>query len=136
MSDKITIRTDGGSNPNPGPAGSAFIIEQNGRMICAHCEYSAQMTNNEAEYTAVLMAVEYAKAHFEKAPIEVMSDSELLVKQMKGEYKIKSANLISIKTKIDALLKGMKIEFEWNGRDKNKIADGLVRFIREGKQNG
>lgn len=136
MSDKITIRTDGGANPNPGRAGSAFTIEKNGKIICAHCEYSIFMTNNEAEYTALLMAVEYAKAHFEKALIEVISDSELLVKQMNGEYKIKSSKLIQIKSKIDELSKGMKMEFKWNGRDKNKIADGLVRFIREGKKSG
>lgn len=136
MSDKITIRTDGGANPNPGRAGSAFTIEKNGKIICAHCEYSIFMTNNEAEYTALLMAVEYAKTHFEKALIEVISDSELLVKQMNGEYKIKSSKLIQIKSKIDELSKGMKMEFKWNGRDKNKIADGLVRFIREGKKSG
>ncbi len=130
VSDDIIVRTDGGSNPNPGPAGSAFIVEEDGKIRCAHCEYIGIATNNEAEYMAILMALEYLKTHFSQKNIKILSDSQLVVRQMKGEYKVKAGNLLSIREKIYELSKGMKVEFEWNERKENKIADLLVRFVR------
>ena len=126
----IVVRTDGGSNPNPGPSGVAFTVEEKGKLKCAHCEYIEMATNNEAEYIAIVMALEYLKAHFPKKRVKILSDSQLVISQMKGEYKVKANNLLSIREKIDDLLKGMKVEFEWNERKENKIADRLVRFVR------
>ncbi len=130
VSDDIIVRTDGGSNPNPGPTGIAFVVEENGKIRCAHCEYIGIATNNEAEYIAILMALEYSKVHFPRKSIRILSDSQLVVSQMKGEYKVKANNLLSIREKIVELSKGMKVEFEWNERKENKIADFLVRFVR------
>jgi len=130
VSDDIIVRTDGGSNPNPGPAGIAFVIEENGKLKCAHCEYIGVATNNEAEYMAILMALEYLKDHFPGKHIRIISDSQLVINQMKGEYKVKADNLLSIKKEIDKLSKKMRLEFEWNERKENKIADRLVRFAR------
>jgi|UniRef100_A0A7V3RF53 ribonuclease HI len=132
VSDEILIRTDGGSNPNPGNAGCAFTVEQEGKLLCAHCEYVGIKTNNQAEYMALIMAIEYVKSNsmLKKKDILVLSDSQLLVNQMNGEYKVKSEEIKILWSKVMKLIAGMSVTFKWISRDENHVSDFLVRFVR------
>ncbi|MGC8636614.1 MAG: ribonuclease HI family protein [Athalassotoga sp.] len=131
MRDKIIVRTDGGSNPNPGRAGIAFTVERDGRLKCAYCEVvEGKITNNEAEYLALLKALQFVSKNFPDSEVLVLSDSQLIVRQMKGEYKVRSKNLLKIKYDIDELIGRMNFKIEWNGRQENKLADHLVRLAR------
>ncbi|MDD3399672.1 MAG: ribonuclease HI family protein, partial [Candidatus Pacebacteria bacterium] len=93
--EKIIIYTDGGARGNPGPGGIGVVIADNkGKVLKEYGEYLGEnITNNEAEYQAVIFGLKKAKALFGKdrikaAEVEVRADSELLVKQMNGQYKI------------------------------------------------
>ena len=90
---KATLYTDGGSRGNPGPAASAFVLEaEDGTVLDARGETIGVATNNVAEYRALVAGLERAvDAGVDE--LEVVSDSELLVKQMRGEYKVKNAAL-------------------------------------------
>jgi len=125
------VRTDGGSNPNPGRAGIAFTVERDGRLKCAYCEVvEGKITNNEAEYLALLKALQFVSKNFPDSEVLVLSDSQLIVRQIKGEYKVRSKNLLKIKRDIDELIGRMNFKIEWNGRQENKLADHLVRLAR------
>jgi len=130
---KIIIYTDGGSRGNPGPAaiGTVFCNERN-QIIKKYSEYLGEMTNNEAEYQAVIFALEKFKALFGKklaksTEIELKSDSELLIRQLNGEYKILDEKIQPLFLKIWNLrLDFKKLKFKLISREKNQEADGLV----------
>lgn len=89
----LTLRTDGASRGNPGPAGIGAVIEADGTAFAAEFfAYIGETTNNVAEYRALLLALEEAEK-LSPASITVRSDSELLVRQLNGLYKVKSAHL-------------------------------------------
>jgi ribonuclease HI len=89
----ITVRVDGASRGNPGPAGIGAVVEfEDGTPSRELSAYIGETTNNVAEYRALLMALDEAGRH-EAQSITVYSDSELLVRQMNGEYKVKAAHL-------------------------------------------
>src|SRR6266436_8790633 len=89
----LIAHIDGGARGNPGPAGYGVVIEdQSGRKVAARSEYLGHQTNNFAEYQGLIAALEYALARGPKA-LKVISDSELLVRQIKGIYKVKNAVL-------------------------------------------
>jgi len=131
---KIIIYTDGGSQNNPGPSAIGVIFyNEKGQPIKSYSEYLGDnFTNNEAEYQAVIFALKKFKALFGKkiaqnSEIELKTDSELLVKQIKGEYKvleprIQSLFLTAWNLKIDF----KKIKFTLIPRTKNTEADKLV----------
>jgi formyltetrahydrofolate-dependent phosphoribosylglycinamide formyltransferase len=127
LPDKITIYVDGGSRGNPGPAAAGFILtDPAGNKLCAKAIFLGRTTNNVAEYTAVCKALEAAKQIGGKQ-LSVFSDSELIVKQLNGEYKVKSEQISPLFWQTVSLLN----EFEdWKvrhvTRDKNKEADKLV----------
>ncbi len=91
---KLTIYTDGGSRGNPGPSAIGVVIRnQEGKILKKYSEYLGEKTNNEAEYQAVIFALKKTKALLGKkviknSEVEIRSDSELLVKQLNGEYKV------------------------------------------------
>jgi ribonuclease HI len=90
---RLVIHTDGGARGNPGPAGAGVLIsDEAGRPLYEAGYYLGHMTNNAAEYTGLLRALEVAVAAGATAVL-VKSDSELLVRQINGEYRVKSANL-------------------------------------------
>ena len=133
MQNKVTIYTDGGSRGNPGPAAIGVVIKDSrGKIFKEYSEYIDEATNNEAEYQAVVFALKKAKLLFGKKntkemEIEIKSDSELLVKQLNGEYKIKEENLIPLFIKIWNLKQDFgKMLFTLISREKNKEADKLV----------
>jgi ribonuclease HI len=89
----LIAHVDGGARGNPGPAGyGAVITDQAGHKLAALSEYLGHQTNNYAEYNGLLAALDYALKHGHKA-LKVVADSELLVKQIRGEYKVKSPKL-------------------------------------------
>src|SRR5262249_12989735 len=87
-----TIHTDGAARGNPGPAAAAYVIERPGSPPIEHAETLGSATNNVAEYTALILALERA-ASLGIRRAAVFSDSELMVKQFRGEYAVKNAEL-------------------------------------------
>src|SRR5256885_395384 len=87
----LIAHTDGGARGNPGPAGYGVVIQDDkGNKVAALSQYLGKQTNNVAEYQALIAALEYAVEHGPKA-LKVISDSELMVRQIKGIYKVKDA---------------------------------------------
>jgi ribonuclease HI len=130
---KIIIYTDGGSRGNPGPAaiGVLFFNERK-EIFKKFSKFLGEMTNNEAEYQAVIFALKKFKSLFGKklakeTEIEIRSDSELLVKQLNGKYKILEKNLQPLFLELWNLKQDFKkVKFKLISRDKNKEADRLV----------
>jgi ribonuclease HI len=124
---KATLYTDGGSRGNPGPAASAFVLEaDDGTVLDARGETIGVATNNVAEYRALVAGLERA-AEAGVDQLEVVSDSELLVKQMRGEYKVKNAVLRELSLEAARLARHMgKVTYRAVRREHNELADRLV----------
>ena len=127
MAENITAYTDGGSRGNPGPAAAAFILtDDKGLQLKARAFFLGRATNNVAEYTAVVKALEAAKQTDAKS-ITVFSDSELLVKQLNGQYRVKSDQLRPIFVRASQLLERFESwQVKHVTRNKNTRADKLV----------
>lgn len=129
---KIIINTDGGAIGNPGPAGIGVIIKGEGKEK-KYSESIGNGTNNEAEYKALIFALKKIKLLFGKKnaknnDVECYLDSELLVKQLKGEYKIKERNLQPLFLEVWNLKINFKnVKFIHVPREQNKEADELVK---------
>jgi phosphoribosylglycinamide formyltransferase-1 len=124
---QITIFIDGGSRGNPGPAAAAYVLsDERGNRLDAQGFYLGQATNNFAEYTALLRGLQAAK-QIKAKKVRVLSDSELLVRQINGEYKVKNADLQNLHSQSLTLLEQFP---DWQvkhiTREKNKEADKLV----------
>jgi len=123
----IKIYTDGASSGNPGPSGIGFVIyNENGEKLKEYSEYIGLATNNIAEYSALIRALEFLKDK-ENLKINIFTDSELLVKQLKGLYKVKSKNLKNLYEKVISLLSLFEYELHHIPREENKIADNLAK---------
>ena len=122
----LTINTDGACFGNPGPMGIGAVISKNGKIIGQISEYIGKGTNNIAEYTAVLRALQHAKKLGE-TEIEIRSDSQLIVKQLTGKYKIKAPHLRELKHRILEVSKDMELNFKWVPREENAVADKLSK---------
>ena len=130
---KIIIHIDGGSRGNPGPAAIGFLFSnEKGQLIKSYSEAIGEATNNEAEYQAAITALKKFKALFSKklassTDIELKSDSELLVKQMQGEYKILEPKIQELFLELWNLKIDFKaVKFKLIPRERNKEADRLV----------
>ncbi|MES2931456.1 MAG: reverse transcriptase-like protein [Patescibacteria group bacterium] len=129
---RFTIYGDGGSRGNPGPAGSGAIIRnEEGDTVATVSEFLGVATNNVAEYTAVLRALETLAAMLEsktsQAEVLVRMDSMLVVKQMTGEWKLKHPGLKPLAARVGELVRLFKsVAFEHVYRDFNKDADRLA----------
>lgn len=127
----ITIHTDGGARGNPGPAASAFVVEEGTEILFKGSKYLGTATNNVAEYKGVILALEWLVGEQSKGTvfnIIFYLDSELVVKQINGVYKVKDENLKILHQQISKVLQSYpsKILFKNIPRSQNKIADGLV----------
>jgi ribonuclease HI len=124
---KATLFTDGGSRGNPGPAAYAFVLEaEDGTVLDARGETIGVATNNVAEYSALVAGLERA-AEAGVDELEVVSDSELLVKQMRGEYKIKNRALQELSLEASRLARRVgKVTYRAVRREHNELADSLV----------
>jgi ribonuclease HI len=123
----VVIYTDGGARGNPGPAGAGAIILKDGVVIVEIQKYlGPRQTNNWAEYEALCLALEEARRR-ELEDVEIRMDSELIVKQMRGEYRVKEPSLKQQYEKARALLRGFaSARFVHVRREENKEADRLV----------
>jgi len=140
---KITIYTDGGSRGNPGPAAIGVVFSnEKGQAIKEYSEFLGDdLTNNEAEYEAVIFALKKFKQLFGKkiaqeSETELRSDSELLVKQLNGGYKVLDSKIQPLFLTVWNLkLDFKKVKFKLIGREKNQEADRLVNeaLDREGR---
>ncbi len=93
---KLFIETDGGARGNPGPAGIGVVIcNEHGKILEEHAKYLGRTTNNQAEYRAVILGLQRA-FDLGASAVEVRADSELLVKQANGEYKVKNLELAKL----------------------------------------
>lgn len=124
---KLVINTDGGARGNPGPAGIGVVIANDaGKIIGLHKKYIGEATNNVAEYKALILALEEA-GKLGGTQISVRMDSELIVRQMQGRYKIKEPTLQVLGGEVIKLKNRFKsIEFAHIRREQNKLADKLV----------
>ena len=119
--------TDGGARGNPGPAAFAFVLEgPDGAVLEARGEAIGVATNNVAEYRALVAGLEKAVERG-LADLEVVSDSELLVKQMRGEYKVKNAALRELSLEAAPLARALgRVTYRAVRREQNEFADRLV----------
>lgn len=124
--EKIIINTDGGSRGNPGPAGLGVVFsDKNEKVIAKYKKYIGEATNNIAEYKALILALEKAK-DFEADEIECRLDSELIVKQLNGQYKVKDEKMKKLYEKVQKLIFFKPVKFVHVRREHNKLADSLV----------
>jgi len=129
---KLIINTDGGARGNPGPSGIGVVIAtDDGKTISFHKKYIGEATNNVAEYKALILALQEAQRIFNLESsilnLEVNMDSELIVRQMQGRYKIKDERLKILASEVLKLIKQFKtVSFNHVRREQNKLADKLV----------
>jgi len=124
---KAKLFTDGGSRGNPGPAAYGFVLEaEDGTVLDARGEAIGVATNNVAEYSALVAGLERA-AEVGVEDLEVVSDSELLVKQMRGEYKVKNRALQELFLDASRLARRIpRVKYTAVRREQNEVADSLV----------
>ncbi len=127
----LTIYCDGGARGNPGPGAAAFVIEKEGKIVFKSSKYLGKVTNNAAEYQAVILALTWlTKNQNEVSPENVLFtlDSELITKQLNGVFKIKNENLRNLFFTAKSLEKKIKTKTFYTNvpRSKNKLADFLV----------
>jgi ribonuclease H / adenosylcobalamin/alpha-ribazole phosphatase len=124
---KAKLSTDGGARGNPGPAAYGYVLEaDDGTVLAAHGETIGTATNNVAEYQALVAGLERA-LELGVDELEVVSDSELVVKQMRGEYKVKKPALRELWDEAAQLARGFKsVSYTAVRREHNELADRLV----------
>ncbi|OGD63162.1 hypothetical protein A2215_01740 [Candidatus Berkelbacteria bacterium RIFOXYA2_FULL_43_10] len=132
----IYINTDGGARGNPGPAGIGIVFfDENEKEIHKCCEYIGEATNNQAEYRAIIKALQILKRskwftenNNPDSEIICRLDSQLVVEQINGNFKIKNEGIKGLIDQIRALLSDLKanISFIHIPREKNKLADKMV----------
>jgi ribonuclease HI len=124
---KAKLFTDGGARGNPGPAAYGYVLEaEDGTVLAAHGERIGVATNNVAEYRALVAGLEKA-VELAVPEVEVVSDSELLVKQMNGEYRVKNAALQELSIQASRLAREVgNVSYTAVRREHNKLADQLV----------
>lgn len=128
----FTLYADGGSRGNPGPAGAgSFVRDEEGVQVVTVSEYLGTTTNNIAEYTALLRALEELRTLLEEASsmavVDARLDSQLVVRQMNGEYKIKHPNIIPLASRVKEVVRAFKhVSFTHVYREDNTEADALA----------
>jgi ribonuclease HI len=124
---KARLSTDGGARGNPGPAAYGYVLEaEDGHVLDARGEAIGTATNNVAEYRALIAGLERA-VELGVTEVEVVSDSELLVKQMTGEYRVKNAALRELSLTAAGLARKLDaVSYRAVRREHNELADRLV----------
>jgi len=129
---KITIHTDGGSLNNPGQAGIGFVIYDNeSKILYEKGEAIGIATNNVAEYTALIRALTYVRDFIlnEVESLIIKADSELMIKQLKNEYKVKNQDLKTLYNEVLLLVQEINLPITYIHvyREQNVLADSLVK---------
>jgi len=130
---KAKLSTDGGARGNPGPAAYGYVLEaEDGTVLDARGETIGVATNNVAEYRALIAGLEKA-VELEIDELEVVSDSELLVKQMQGDYRVKNEALRELNDEANALERKLgRVRYKAVRREHNELADKLVNEALDG----
>ena len=133
----LTIHTDGASRGNPGPAAYAYTIEGDGQEVIEEAGCLGTITNNQAEYTALVRALEHALELGPQHRVVVHSDSELMVKQLRGEYRVKNEELrplyelaVKLANRFDR-----PVTFRHVRREHNRRADQLCNEALDGQRS-
>jgi len=131
--EKVVVNVDGGARGNPGPAAVAAVVQAPGGEVLEECgERIGKATNNVAEYKALLLGIERAAA-LGAVEVELVGDSELIVRQVRGEYKVKDAALRELHGRVKAALRDFD---RWSirhvRREHNAEADRLVNEVLDG----
>ncbi len=129
MTSLLYINGDGGSRGNPGPAASAYVITDGTNVLHHESRFLGVTTNNVAEYTCVVMALQWVKNNIkEKCEIRFRLDSELVIRQLTGHYKVKSPHLIPLYHEVKSLLSSLPHTFVFESvpREENSLADKYV----------
>ena len=123
---ELTIYTDGASRNNPGEAGAGVYILQDGVPTARIARYLGRTTNNIAEYSAAIIGLEHAVSAGALS-VRLFADSELLVKQVNGLYKVKNEGLKPLHAKVKELIARIgRVEVQYIPREQNRDADGLA----------
>ena len=127
---RATLFTDGGARGNPGPAASAFVLEtEDGELLDSRGEAMGVATNNVAEYTALVVGLRRA-GELGVTELDVRSDSELMVKQMRGEYRVKNRDLRELFLTASRLARAIgSVTYTHVRREHNELADRLVNEV-------
>jgi ribonuclease HI len=130
---KVVVNVDGGARGNPGPAAIAAVVQgPGGAVLEERGERIGEASNNVAEYRALLLGIERAAA-LGASEVELVGDSELIVKQVKGEYKVKHAGMRELHAQVKRALQGFE---SWSirhvRREQNAEADRLVNEALDG----
>src|SRR5438132_8586084 len=133
----LTIHTDGASRGNPGPAAYAYVITRDGQLVVEEAGCLGELTNNQAEYTALVRALEHALELGPDDRVVVHSDSELMVKQLNGEYRVKNEELRPLYEEAIELRHQFAggVSFVHVRRGQNQRADELCNEALDGKRD-
>lgn len=132
----ITIHCDGGARGNPGPAAYGFVIKENGQTVKRGQGYIGIATNNFAEYTAVIEALQWLQSNYQGKDLEFYLDSQLVASQLTGTWKIKNSTIRELIVKIRGLETVFgQIKYNYVPREKNKEADRLVNEALDQRLN-
>jgi ribonuclease HI len=130
---KLVVNVDGGARGNPGPAAIGAVVQRGGEVLEERGERIGETTNNVAEYRALLLGIERARV-LGASELELVGDSELIVRQVKGEYKVKDATLRELHGQVKRALRpfagGWSIRHV--RREQNAAADRLVNAALDG----
>jgi len=132
---KLVIEADGGSRGNPGVSGAGAVVidAATGAILKQISENVGIATNNVAEYSALIFALEAAFEIDPDAEIVVRMDSKLVVEQMSGRWKIKHPDMLSLGARVQKLIAGKSVEFIWIPREQNALADELANKAMDGE---
>jgi ribonuclease HI len=130
----VRANIDGGARGNPGPSAYGVVVrDAKGEVIAELSDYLGLQTNNYAEYSGLLAALEFAVRE-KHLSFKVFSDSELLVKQMKGQYRVKSPGLLDLYEKARVLVRKLEhFSIEHVLREYNREADALVNQVLDSR---
>jgi ribonuclease HI len=132
----LTVHTDGGARGNPGPAAFAYVIETSDGEVIEHAQCLGRMTNNQAEYLGLVHALEHCLRLGKDHSVSAYSDSELMVKQIKGEYRVKNEELREYYTKAKDLSRHFaRFTITHVRRNENSHADRLYNEALDGKRS-
>jgi len=136
---RVIINCDGAARGNPGPAGAgAIVVDEDGAVLAEVAEGLGETTNNVAEYTAVIRGLEEAK-RLGAREVLLRSDSQLLINQLIGRYRVKAPHLQPLHRRVRSLMSGFaKVDLEHVPRERNAAADSLAnlgvdRWLAEGR---
>lgn len=134
---RFFLFTDGASKGNPGPAGAGVVLkDQKGNILAEESQFLGRMTNNEAEYSALLLGLSTVKERAKGSDVDLVCliDSELVVSQLRGLYRVKAAHLRELLTKVKIEESAFsKIVYKLIPREKNAHADELANKALKGK---